>query len=54
MEDITSYCIDVALYKATSGDFCVSVERYGKEPEHYNIGSEKDALAFILADYECE
>lgn len=57
MEPIKVYSIESTqyeLYQAASGDYCVSVERYGEEAEHYNLGSKEDALEFILADYEVE
>lgn len=57
METIATYSIadaEYELYLAASGDYCVSVSRYGKEKEDYNIGSKEDALSFILRDYEVE
>lgn len=55
MEVVTTYSLPDAeyeLYLAASGDYCVSVSRYGEERLDYNLGSKEDALAFILADYE--
>ena len=55
METIATYTIEgtfYELYRAASGDYCVSVERYGENPEHYNLGNKEDALAFILDEYE--
>lgn len=37
---------------AASGDYCVTVSRYAEEPETYNLGSEIEALKFILSDCE--
>lgn len=60
MEIISKYSLpgeipaEYELYQAASGDYCVSVYRYGKEPENYNIGSKEEALAFILEDYKVE
>ena len=40
------------LYRAASGDWCVSVSEYGKERQDYNLGSLEEAYKFILRDYE--
>lgn len=42
--------IEYELYQAASGDFCVSVSRYGEDRDDYNCGSRESALEFILAD----
>ena len=39
------------LYRAASGDYCVSVSEYGNRDD-YNLGSIEDAYEFILNDYE--
>jgi hypothetical protein len=39
------------LYQSASNDWCVSVTKYGKDRDDYNIGTKEDALAFILSDY---
>lgn len=57
METVATYSLPNAeyeLYLAASGDYCVSVSRFGEEREDYNIGSKEDALAFILEEYEVE
>lgn len=41
--------IEFELYQAPSGDYCVSVEQYGKEREDYNLGSLEKAYKFILS-----
>lgn len=46
--------VEYELYQAASGDWCVSVSRYGKEREDYNIGSREKALEFILSEFQCE
>lgn len=46
--------VEYELYQAASGDYCVSVSRYGMEREDYNLGSKEEALAFILEDYKVE
>ena len=40
------------IYIAASGDYCVTVSEYGKEDKSYNLGSEVNALKFILSEYE--
>lgn len=42
------------LYQAASGDYCVSVDQYGKERMDYGFNSKEEALEFILSDYEAE
>lgn len=42
------------VYVAASGDYCVSVYKYGNDREDYNLGSKEDALAFILSEYVSE
>lgn len=57
MEAIRTYNIEdkeYEIYKAASGDYCVSVSEYGKERRDYNIGSYEKALEFILGDYEAK
>lgn len=57
MKVVATYSLPEAeyeLYLAASGDYCVSVSRYGEERADYNLGSREDALAFILADFEVE
>ena len=44
--------IEYELYVAASGDYCVTVGKYGEEPVSYNLGSRESALAFILSNYE--
>ena len=45
---------EYTLYEAASGDWCVSVSRYGEEREDYNLGDYANALEFILSDYRVE
>lgn len=55
METIVTYQIgdvEYELYLAASGDYCVSVSRYGGERQDYNCGGLIDALSFILSHYE--
>ena len=40
---------DFQLYQAASGDWCVSVEKYGEEREYYNCGALEKAYEFILS-----
>ena len=46
--------VEYTLSQSASGDWCVSVDKYGKETEYYCIGSKEDALIFILSEYECK
>lgn len=55
METIKTYTIqetEYELYQAASGDYCVSVSKYGQERDDYNLGSLEEAYAFILSSYE--
>lgn len=55
MEIIAMYCInenEYELYRAASGDYCVSVYKCGKSCGDFNLGSIASALEFILKDYE--
>ena len=57
MEAIKTYNIEgteYELYRAASGDYCVTVIKYGEENADYNLGSLEKALEFILSDYEVE
>lgn len=39
------------LYQAASGDWCVTIIKYGDAPQSYNFGKNKlEALDFILSD----
>lgn len=52
MEKIRTYVIgetEYELYRAASGDYCVTVMKYGEENEDYNLGTLSMAYAFILA-----
>lgn len=54
METIKWFSIEekeYELYKAASGDYCVSVYTY-TDRKDYNIGTYEEALEFILGDYE--
>jgi hypothetical protein len=40
---------DFELYRAASGDYCVTVSKYAEPAESYNLGTLENAYKFILS-----